>query len=135
RAMLSKQAATNFSKTRLAPTIVKGLVPADGFGSTALVSQTKMLDAAGSNTFNYQFVDYYGMNTDQLVPWNSFLAGQLDVAGLTSALQDITDKVANDSSVKKLKITSPPPPPTHGRPPAAGPGRPPGGAGNRTGIG
>jgi N-acetylglucosamine transport system substrate-binding protein len=105
RAMLSKAAATNFSKTRLAPTIVKGLVPADGFGSTALVSQTKMLDAAGSNTFNYQFVDYYGMNTDQLVPWNSFLAGQLDVAGLTKALQDITDKIANDSSVKKQKIT------------------------------
>ena len=105
RAMLSKAAATNFSKTRLAPTIVQGLVPDDGFGSTALVSQTKMLDAAGSNTFNYQFVDYYGMNTEQLVPWNSFLSGQLDVAGLTSALQDITDKVANDSSVKKLKIT------------------------------
>ncbi len=105
RAMLSKAAATNFSKTRLAPTIVKGLVPASGFGSTALVSQTKMLDAAGSNTFNYQFVDYYGMNTDQLVPWNSFLSGQLDVAGLTKALQEITDKIANDSSVKKLKIT------------------------------
>src|SRR3954469_22997844 len=105
RAMLSKAAATNFSKTRLAPTIVKGLVPANGFGSSALVSQTKMRDAAGSNTFNYQFVDYYGMNTDQLVPWNSFLSGQLDVAGLTSALQDITDKIANDSSVKKLKIT------------------------------
>jgi N-acetylglucosamine transport system substrate-binding protein len=105
RAMLSKAAATNFSKTRLAPTIVKGLVPANGFGSSALVSQTKMLDAAGSDTFNYQFVDYYGMNTDQLVPWNSFLSGQLDVAGLTKALQGITDKIANDSSVKKLKIT------------------------------
>ena len=63
----------------------RALVPADGFGSTALVSQTKMLDAAGSNIFNYQFVDYYGMNTDQLVLWNSFLSGQLDVAGLTSA--------------------------------------------------
>jgi N-acetylglucosamine transport system substrate-binding protein len=105
RAMLSKKAATNFSKTRLAPTIVKGLVPSDGFGSTALVSQTKMLDAAGNNTFNYQFVDFYGMNTDQLVVWNSFLSGQTDVPGLTKGLQDITDKIANDSSVKKLKIT------------------------------
>ena len=105
RAMLSKEAATNFSKTRLAPTIVKGLVPADGFGSTALVSQTKMLDAAGSNTFNYQFVDYYGMNTDQLVVWNSFLSGQTDVPGLTKGLQTITDKIANDPSVKKQKIT------------------------------
>ena len=105
RAMLSKAAATNFSKTRLAPTIVKGLVPPDGFGSTALVSQTKMLDAAGSNTFNYQFVDYYGMNTDQLVVWNSFLSGQTDVAGLTKGLQAITDKIANDPSVKKQKVT------------------------------
>jgi N-acetylglucosamine transport system substrate-binding protein len=105
RAMLSKDAATNFSKTRLAPTIVKGLVPADGFGSTALVSQTKMLSSAGSNIFNYQFVDYYGMNTDQLVVWNSFLSGQIDVAALTKGLQEITDKIANDSSVKKLTIT------------------------------
>jgi N-acetylglucosamine transport system substrate-binding protein len=105
RAMLSKDAATNFSKTRLAPTIVKGLVPADGFGSTALQSQTKMLDAAGSNVFNYQFVGYYGMNPDQLVPWNSFLSGKIDVAGLTSALQQITDKVAGDSSVKKIKVS------------------------------
>jgi N-acetylglucosamine transport system substrate-binding protein len=105
RAMLSKDAATNFSKTRLAPTIVKGLVPDDGFGSTALVSQTKMLSAAGSNIFNYQFVDYYGMNTDQLVVWNSFLSGQTDVGGLTTGLQKITDKIAKDPSVKKLTIT------------------------------
>ena len=62
-----KEAATNFAKTKLAPTIVKGTVPADGFGSTALVSQTKMLEAAGSNIFSWQFVDYYGMNPDQLV--------------------------------------------------------------------
>jgi N-acetylglucosamine transport system substrate-binding protein len=105
RAMLSKDAATNFSKTRLAPTIVKGIVPADGFGSSALVSQTNMLDAAGDNVFNFQFYDYYGTNTDELVVWNSFLSGDLDVKGLTKAVQNIFDKVANDSSVKKLKIT------------------------------
>ena len=46
-----KDAATNFAKTKLAPTIVKGTVPADGFGSTALVSQAKMLDGAGTNVF------------------------------------------------------------------------------------
>jgi N-acetylglucosamine transport system substrate-binding protein len=106
RAMLSKEAATNFSKTRLAPTIVKGLVPSDGFGSTALVSQTKMLDDAGNNVFNYQFLDYYGLNTDQLVVWNSFLSGQTDAAGLTQGMQQISDKVANDSSIKKLQVTS-----------------------------
>ena len=105
RAMLSKDAATNFSKSKLAPTIVKGNVPADGFGSSALVSQTNMLDAAGDNVFNFQFYDYYGTNTDELVVWNSFLSGDLDVKGLTKAVQNIFDKVANDSSVKKLKVT------------------------------
>ncbi|GAA1592837.1 N-acetylglucosamine/diacetylchitobiose ABC transporter substrate-binding protein [Kribbella hippodromi] len=105
RAMLSKDAATNFSKTRLAPTIVKGLVPADGFGSTALQSQTQMLDAAGTDVFDYQVFSLYGMNTDQLVVWNSFLSGQVDAAGLTKGLQQITDKVRNDSSVKKIPVT------------------------------
>ncbi|MEU0752751.1 N-acetylglucosamine/diacetylchitobiose ABC transporter substrate-binding protein [Streptomyces albogriseolus] len=105
RAMLSEKAAANFSKTKLAPTIVKGTVPADGYGSTALVSQTTMLEAAGTNIFNYMFVETYGMNTDQLVPWNSFLAGDLDAKGLTSALQKISDKVREDDSVDKVKVS------------------------------
>ena len=104
RTMLSKEAATNFVKTRLAPTIVKGLVPEDGFGSTALVSQVKMLADAGSDIFTWNFVDLYGTNKDMLVPWNSFLDGKLDVAGLTSALQSITDAVYNDSSVNKVVV-------------------------------
>ncbi|GAB3613964.1 type 2 periplasmic-binding domain-containing protein [Humibacter ginsengisoli] len=94
RAMLSKDAATNFSKTRLAPTIVKGLVPSDGFGSTALVSQTKMLDAAGDNIFDWEFSSLYGLNTDQLVIWNSFLSGAATVAQLTQQMQAISDKAA-----------------------------------------
>ncbi len=53
-----------------------------------------MLDAAGSNTFNYQFVDLYGLNTDQLVPWNSFLSGQATAAQLTQQMQAISDKAA-----------------------------------------
>ncbi len=105
RVMLSKEAATNFAKTLLAPTIVKGTIPPDGFGSTALVSQGKLLEAAGSNIFSFIFVEYYGMNTDQLVVWNTFLDGKSDVSELTKGLQSITDKVANDSSVKKIEIT------------------------------
>ncbi|ALE07454.1 sugar ABC transporter sugar-binding protein [Arthrobacter sp. ERGS1:01] len=104
RVMLSKEAATNFAKTKLAPTVVKGTVPADGFGSTALVSQTAMLDGAKADIFTWNFIDLYGMNGDMLVPWNSFLDNKLDTAGLTKALQDITDKVANDSSVKKIEV-------------------------------
>jgi N-acetylglucosamine transport system substrate-binding protein len=104
RTMLSKEAATNFAKTKLAPTVVKGTVPADGFGSTALVSQTTMLDGAKKDIFTWNFIDLYGMNGDMLVPWNSFLDNKLDAAGLTKALQSITDKVANDSSVKKIEV-------------------------------
>lgn len=104
RTMLSKEAATNFAKEKLAPTVVKGTVPADGFGSTALVSQTAMLDKAGKDIFTWNFIDTYGMNGDLLVPWNSFLDGKLDTAGLTKAMQEITDKVANDSSVKKIEV-------------------------------
>lgn len=104
RTMLSKEAATNFAKTKLAPTIVKDTVPADGFGSTALQSQGKMLADAGDDVFTWNWVDVYGTNQDQLVPWNAFLSGQIDAAALTKQLQAITDKVANDSSVKKIEV-------------------------------
>jgi N-acetylglucosamine transport system substrate-binding protein len=104
RVMLSKEAATNFAKTKLAPTIVKDTVPEDGFGSTALVSQTKLLSDAGKDIFTWNFIDLYGMNKDQLVVMNTFLDGKSDVATLTSSLQSITDKVRNDSSVKKIEV-------------------------------
>ena len=105
RAMLSRDAAVNFAKTKLASTIVKGTVPPDGFGSTALQSQIKMLEAAGSNIFSWNFVDLYGMNTDQLVVWNTFLDGGSSVAELTKGLQEITDKVAKDDSIKKVPVS------------------------------
>jgi N-acetylglucosamine transport system substrate-binding protein len=105
RAMLSHDAAVNFAKTTFSSTIVKDTIPSDGFGSTALVSQVKMLEGAGSNIFSWNFVDLYGMNTDQLVVWNTFLQGGSDVAALTAGLQAITDKVANDPSIKKVTVT------------------------------
>jgi N-acetylglucosamine transport system substrate-binding protein len=104
RAMLSQEAAVNFAKTKLASTIVKDTIPEDGFGSTALVSQVKLLESAGENIFSWSFVDLYGTNVDQLVVWNTFLQGGSDVAKLTSSLQAITDKVANDPSVKKVTV-------------------------------
>jgi N-acetylglucosamine transport system substrate-binding protein len=105
RAMLSKEAAVNFAKTKFASTIVKGTVPADGFGSTALLSQIKLLEGAGSNVFTFNFVDLYGTNTDQLVLWNTFLQGGSDVATLTKGLQSITDKIAKDDSIKKVQVS------------------------------
>jgi N-acetylglucosamine transport system substrate-binding protein len=105
RAMLSNAAATNFAKTRLTLTVVKDTVPADGFGSTALVSQSKLLATAGNNTFSWQFIDYYGINKDNLVVMNSFLEGQISADEARKSLQAIVDKVANDSSVKKLQVS------------------------------
>ncbi|MDR6866434.1 N-acetylglucosamine transport system substrate-binding protein [Microbacterium resistens] len=104
RVMLSKESATWFAKNKLAPTIVKGIVPDDGFGSTALVSQKELLDAAGSNVFTIKAFNLYGMNSDQLPIWNSFLDGKMDVATITAQLQALTDKVRNDSSIQKIEI-------------------------------
>ncbi|WP_193598576.1 N-acetylglucosamine/diacetylchitobiose ABC transporter substrate-binding protein [Microbacterium sp. YJN-G] len=104
RTMLSKESATAFAKSKLAPTIVKGTVPADGFGSTALVSQSEMLAAAGENVFTIKSFNLYGMNSDQLPIWNSFLDGKMTVAEITKQLQDLTDKIRNDSSIEKIEI-------------------------------
>ncbi|MGK9146692.1 N-acetylglucosamine/diacetylchitobiose ABC transporter substrate-binding protein [Plantibacter flavus] len=104
RAMLSNDAAVNFAKTTFSSTIVKDTIPADGFGSTALVSQVKMLEGAGTDVFSWNFVDLYGLNTDMLVLWNTFLQGGSDVATLTKGLQDISDKVRNDDSVDKVTV-------------------------------
>lgn len=104
RTMLSKESATAFAKNKLAPTIVKDTVPADGFGSTALVSQSELLAAAGDNVFTIKSFNLYGMNSDQLPIWNSFLDGKLTVADITSQLQALTDKVREDSSVTKIEI-------------------------------
>lgn len=104
RAMLSKEAAVNFAKTKLASTIVKDTVPEDGFGSTALQSQIKLLSAAGSNVFTFAYYDLYGTNTDELVLWNTFLQGGSSVAELTEGQQSITDKIAKDDSIKKVEV-------------------------------
>ena len=79
-------------------------MPADGFGSTALVSQSEMLAAAGEDIFNFDFVDFYGTNQDQLPIWNSFLAGDMSVEDLTGALQEITDRIREDDSITKIAV-------------------------------
>lgn len=101
RAMLSKEAAANFAETILSPTIVADTVPEGGFGSTALVSQTELIAAAGENTFGFQFRIYYAMGSEHVVIFNSFLDGQMDVATLTSQLQEITDRIRNDDGIEK----------------------------------
>ncbi|WP_243228640.1 N-acetylglucosamine/diacetylchitobiose ABC transporter substrate-binding protein [Microbacterium sp. CIAB417] len=104
RTMLSKEAASAFSKSKLAPTVVKDIVPEDGFGSTALVSQVEMIAAAGTGMFTIKSFNLYGMNSDQLPIWNSFLDGKMTVAEITSQLQALTDKIREDDSIEKIEI-------------------------------
>ena len=104
RAMLSKEAAVNFAKSTFSSTIVKDTIPEDGFGSTALVSQVKLLEGAGANVFTFNYYDVYGTNTDELVLWNTFLQGGSSVEELTRGQQEITDKIAKDDSIKKVEV-------------------------------
>jgi N-acetylglucosamine transport system substrate-binding protein len=106
RAMLSKDAAANFAKTRLAPTIVKDTVPADGFGSTALASTVKLIDESGTDTFSWSFGGYdtyYAIYSDELVLWNAFLDGQKTVDELIAEEEALGARAAADTSVEKVE--------------------------------
>ncbi|MDR0594104.1 MAG: N-acetylglucosamine/diacetylchitobiose ABC transporter substrate-binding protein [Bifidobacteriaceae bacterium] len=102
RAMLSKEAATNFSKTRMAPTIVKDTVPADGWGSTALASIMARAEASGDTALPYTlgWSDQYNM--DPSVIWGSFLGGEMSVEDAISQLQALSDEAAADPSIEKM---------------------------------
>lgn len=101
RAMLSKDAASNFSREVKSSTIVKDTVPEDGFGSSSLVSQLKMLSEAGDNVFTWRFDRFYGMGPDLVSLWNSFLDGQLTTEELTARSQQITDAIREDDAIEK----------------------------------
>lgn len=107
RTMLSKEAASNFSETTLAPTIVKDTVPADGFGSTALASTMRTMEEAGDDMFNWvlsnKYYSYYGV--DHAVPLIAFLSGELTAAEYLAEAQAMSDKVAEDSAVKKTEFS------------------------------
>lgn len=105
RIMLSEEAATNFAKTKLALPVVQGVVPEDGFGSTALQSQAQMLDAAGDGTFNHSFTQLYPFGEPSNVAFNSFLAGDMSVQELTQAMQRVSDQVREDDAITKVEVS------------------------------
>lgn len=106
RAMLSKAAATEFTKTTKSSTIVKGTVPADAYGSTALASQVKLLEGAGPNVFNTTWLMNYGLWSADTNTWfNSFLSGRMEPMDLLKKLQAAADKVAKDPSITKTPVS------------------------------
>ena len=105
RAMLSKEAGANFAKTRLAPSVVKDTVPADGFGSTALASTSRLIQEAGTDTFALQgtnYTVYYGLQADTINLWNSFLSGDLTLDELITEEEALAAKAAADTSIPRL---------------------------------
>jgi N-acetylglucosamine transport system substrate-binding protein len=107
RTMLSKEAASKFSEMTLAPTIVMGTIPDDGFGSSALASVMRSLDSADDNTFNWALpaksFSYYGI--DHAVPLISFLGGDITAKEYLAMVQAMSDAVAKDTSVTKIEFT------------------------------
>lgn len=106
RIMLSKEQAENFAELTKAPSVIKDTVPEDGFGSTALASVNTMIQAAGENTFTYNFSDWYGLGADSITNWTSFLKGDIDAAGLREAEQAMIDRVREDDSITKFEAGS-----------------------------
>ncbi len=105
RALYSPDAAAEFARINMTPTVVKGTVPEDGYGSTALKSQVRALEAAGSHHYSWHFVDFYDMTAAQEFVWKRFLSGEMTVAEITDALQRKTDEIREDDSIEKVRFT------------------------------
>ena len=103
RTMLSREATTLFSRTRLIPTVVRESVPSD-LESTALASQTRLLADAGEHVFTWRFVTHYGLGPETNEAWAQFLGGGLSAAALAERLQAATDRVRNDPSVERYTV-------------------------------
>jgi N-acetylglucosamine transport system substrate-binding protein len=107
RSLLSRDVAEQFAKQTGAMSVVKGVIPDDGWGSTALASEAKLLNEAGANTMPslLEWASTYGISA--LTEWNSFLSGDLTVEELASQLQKMVDDAAADSSIPKTEYTAP----------------------------
>ena len=105
RTMLSAEAATEFSRINKSLSIVKDTVPADGFGSSMLVSASTLLGDAGAEAYAWDFTDSYPFGDDKQRIWNDFLSGTIDVATLTAEMQKVSDRIREDDSIVKITVS------------------------------
>lgn len=103
RTMLTREAATEFSREHLVPTIVRESVPAD-VTDTALTSQARLLADAGANVFSWRFVAHYGLSGESNVAWADFLSGRITASVLAARLQTLSDRVRNDPAVERYAV-------------------------------
>lgn len=105
RTMLSRDAAIEFARINKSPTILRNTVPKDGFGSTALVSATDLLEQAGTNAYAWDFTDAYPFGDDKGRVMNDFLSGGMSVADALSELQKASDRIREDDTIVKIKAS------------------------------
>lgn len=104
RVMLSKEQAENFSSLTSSPTVVKDTIPEDAFGSTALASTNEMINAAGENTFHFNYRDWYGLGPDTVTLWTEFLNGDITADEAREREQGLVDAVREDDSIEKFDV-------------------------------
>ncbi|MBK7820096.1 MAG: carbohydrate ABC transporter, N-acetylglucosamine/diacetylchitobiose-binding protein [Tessaracoccus sp.] len=104
RELLTPEAAADFSRQNLVPTVVRNSVPSD-LASSALTSQTRMIADAGDDVFSWRFTSHYGLSTDLTPLWARFLSGRLSAEGLAEQTQALTDKVRNDPAVERYTVS------------------------------
>lgn len=104
RIMLSKEEGAKFAELTKAPSVVKDTIPEDGFGSSALASISTMISDAGDDTFTYNFSDWYGLGSQSITNWTSFLRGDIDAATLRTQEQAMIDAVREDPAITKFKV-------------------------------
>lgn len=103
RAMLSKDAAGDFSELVRTVSVVKGAGDGRPLSSGAK-SATEALAAAGTNTVYYRWQSWYAQMKDEAVA----ATGQLMTGGVTpeqyvERLQKKADDIKSDSAIKKFK--------------------------------
>lgn len=104
RIMLSRDAAGEFSRTHLIPTIVRESVPAD-VASSALASQSRLMADAGEDVFTWRFVEYYGLGPESNAAWADFLSGTIRSEVLAARLQTLSDRVRKDPDVERYTVS------------------------------
>ncbi|GAA1720393.1 N-acetylglucosamine/diacetylchitobiose ABC transporter substrate-binding protein [Brachybacterium phenoliresistens] len=104
RVMLSQEQATQFTALTGSPTVVQGAAPDPADASTALTSTLAMIEAAGADTFNYNFSEWYGLGADNVTLWTEFLDGRTTADQLREKQQALIDAVREDDTVTKFDV-------------------------------
>jgi N-acetylglucosamine transport system substrate-binding protein len=106
RVMLSKKGASDFTRKVSSLTVVTGSSAGIEL-PPGLTSVTKMIDAAGKNTFNWLYNSYYRKLERQLVDaaCADMFTKRINAAQFIDRCQQAADEIAKDSSIKKYKRT------------------------------